>query len=350
MTEKKTGLTLGKFAPLHRGHQYLIETALREMDELIILIYEADETEIPLSVRSGWLRRLYPQAVVLEAWDGPQQVGDTPDIRAMHEAYIRNRLEGRKITHFYSSEFYGEHVSRALGAVNRQVDPARAVFPVSGTAVRENPFRWRQYVDPLVYRDLITKVVFLGAPSTGKSTLAEALAKKYGTVHVPEYGREYWEKHQVNRRLTPEQLLDIARGHIEREEALLLEADRYLFVDTNAITTYMFSLDYHGFALPELTELARQAQSRYDLVFLCADDIPYEDTWDRSGEGKRGIFQKRIIADLKERRIPYIELRGTLRDRIAAVDRVLKRFRKYDSLGGWALKGMGECGDITKTG
>ena len=35
---KKTGLILGKFAPLHKGHQFMIETALKEMDELVILI------------------------------------------------------------------------------------------------------------------------------------------------------------------------------------------------------------------------------------------------------------------------------------------------------------------------
>ncbi len=32
------GLTLGKFAPLHRGHQLLIDTALAEVDELVITI------------------------------------------------------------------------------------------------------------------------------------------------------------------------------------------------------------------------------------------------------------------------------------------------------------------------
>ena len=30
--DKKVGFTIGKFAPLHKGHQYLIETALKEMD------------------------------------------------------------------------------------------------------------------------------------------------------------------------------------------------------------------------------------------------------------------------------------------------------------------------------
>lgn len=33
------GLVLGKFAPLHKGHEYLIETALREMDRVTVMIY-----------------------------------------------------------------------------------------------------------------------------------------------------------------------------------------------------------------------------------------------------------------------------------------------------------------------
>lgn len=38
------GLTLGKFAPLHKGHQFMIETALQEVDELILVIYETTVT------------------------------------------------------------------------------------------------------------------------------------------------------------------------------------------------------------------------------------------------------------------------------------------------------------------
>ena len=50
---KKTGLTLGKFAPLHKGHQYLIETALAEMDEVVVMIYATEVTDIPLNVRAA---------------------------------------------------------------------------------------------------------------------------------------------------------------------------------------------------------------------------------------------------------------------------------------------------------
>lgn len=75
---------------------------------------------------------------------------------------------------------------------------------------------------------------------------------------MPEYGREYWETHQVDRRLSLEQLEDIAVGHLEREEAHLAQANRYLFTDTNALTTYRFSLYYHGNATPYLAELANR--------------------------------------------------------------------------------------------
>ena len=177
------GLTLGKYAPLHRGHQLVIETALAEMDEVIVVIYDCPETtDIPLTVRANWLRTLYPAAHVVEAWDGPTDVGDAPEIKRTHEAYLLDRLKLRGITHFYSSEFYGEHVSAAFGAVNRQVDLERRAVPISGTQIRENPFAFRQFLDPVVYRDLIANIVFLGAPSTGKTTLAERLAQEFGTV------------------------------------------------------------------------------------------------------------------------------------------------------------------------
>lgn len=327
--DRKTGLTLGKYAPLHRGHQLVIETALSEMDEVAVLIYDSPETtDIPLPVRSRWIRSLHPVRV-LEAWDGPGEVGYTPELMRAHEEYLLRRLGGGSFTHFYSSEPYGEHVSRALGAVDRRVDPGRERFPVSGTEVRKDPYAHRNSLHPLVYRDLIVNVALLGAPGTGKTTLARRLAQELQTQWMPEHGREYWEKHQVERRLAPEQLVEIAEEHLAREEALLALSNRYLFTDTNAITTATFARYYHGDVPPRLVELADHASRRYDLVLVCDTDIPYEDTWDRSGDGNRTAFQRQVLDDLREHKVPFFVIRGDLDERVRQVRRLLGRFRKY---------------------
>ena len=131
---KKIGLTLGKYAPFHKGHQYVIETALNEMDEVIVVIYDAPEnTSIPLTVRANWIRSLYPKAKVIEAWDGPTEVGNSKEIKRKHEEYIIKRLDIKKVTAFYSGEFYGEHMSTALKAHNRQVDPRISTHEATST-------------------------------------------------------------------------------------------------------------------------------------------------------------------------------------------------------------------------
>ena len=52
---KNIGFTIGKFAPLHKGHQYLIEKALEEMDEGQVLAVKMNDGEpvqnVPRSIK-----------------------------------------------------------------------------------------------------------------------------------------------------------------------------------------------------------------------------------------------------------------------------------------------------------
>lgn len=331
----KIGLTLGKFSPLHKGHQLLIETALKEMDQFYVLVYDSPETTtVPLTVRAGWIKTLYPEVKIIEGWDGPTAAGYTPEVIKIQDTYILSQVQGIGITHFYSSEPYGDHVSKALKAINRTIDIDRRLVPVSGTEIRKDPFAARAYLSDVVYRDLVVNVTFLGGPSTGKSTLAEHLARQLSTTWMPEYGREYWDQHQIERRLTPAQLVEIARGHLVREEALLLKARNVLFTDTNVLTTRIFSYHYHGMAEPELEAMASQLAGRYDLYFLCATDIPYDHTFDRSGDANREIMQKQVIADLHCRKIPYLTLRGSVTERTSKVIDTLASFKKFTNFWG----------------
>lgn len=331
---KKIGLTLGKYAPLHNGHCYLFEKALSEVDALIVLIYQTSVIETPLQIRARWIKELYPKIKVIACWDGPDGYSKERAFEIEQENYIIKMLNGVKVTHFYSSEFYGEHVSKALGAIDRRVDEQRKNVKISATKIRSDLYVYRHFIPANVYRDLIIKVVFVGAMSTGKSTLTESLAKHFETVYASEYGREYWTEHEVNRRIRLEEFDIIAKKHLEREESAVLEAKKYLFVDTNAITTYLYSLDYHGKAPAYVTQKALENAQRYDLFFLCDDDIPYDDTWDRSGPQKRESFQRQIISDLAERRIPYIVLKGSLENRITQVEKILARYKRYNNFFG----------------
>ena len=317
----RIGLTLGKYAPFHLGHKYVIDTAVSEMDKVIVMVYEDDITSIPVRVRANWIRALYPNDVeVVECYNCPQVVGYTPEIMQMHDQYILKTVDGRAITHFYSSEDYGDHVSKALGAVDRRVDQSRSAFRISATEIRADIYKHRAFIPNNVYHDLIVKVVFLGAESTGKTTIVRELAKRYNTEFMPEYGAEYWLEHQQDMILTSEQLVTLAKRHAEIENSKILNSNKYCFIDTNAITTYMYSKDYHGYALPELEEFAERCRSRYDITFLCEDDIPYEDTWDRRGKEVRAASQKKIADELLSRNIPFYRISGDVEQRVLAVE------------------------------
>jgi nicotinamide riboside kinase len=146
---------------------------------------------------------------------------------------------------------------------------------------------------------------------------------------MPEYGREYWERHQVGRRLRPDQLVEIATGHLEREDARIMDARGVFLVDTNALTTAIFARDYHGAVDPRLAAIADACASRYDVVFLCGDEFPYQDTWDRSGPVNRARMQAMIADDLAARGVAFLRLEGPVEARARRVKDALARHRKW---------------------
>ena len=100
----KVGLTLGKFAPFHKGHQFLIETALSEVDKLVVVIYACDELpQCPLFMRANWIKSLYPQVEIVLASDGPKETGYSPEIMAKHDRYLQNLLKTHSIDYFLAA-------------------------------------------------------------------------------------------------------------------------------------------------------------------------------------------------------------------------------------------------------
>ena len=154
---KKIGFTIGKFAPLHKGHQLLIETALKEMDKLYVVVYETDLIDINVEKRANWIRDLYPNVEILIAKNPPSKYGLDKESVEIQMSYLINVLGDIKPTHFYSSEPYGKCVADFLEIIDRRVDVSRNVVSISATEIRENIERYKNMIPELVYRDLNNK-------------------------------------------------------------------------------------------------------------------------------------------------------------------------------------------------
>jgi len=117
------------------------------------------------------------------------------------------------------------------------------------------------------------RILILGPESTGKSTLAEMLAQHYAEPWVPEVAREYLEK--LDRSYTYEDLLQIGKQQMNLEDELALTATRFLFCDTDLRVIQVWSQHRYGKVDPwVLEEIARRT---YDLILLCAPDLPWQE-------------------------------------------------------------------------
>lgn len=157
MYNKKIGFTIGKFAPLHKGHQFLIETALKEMDKLYIIVYETDLIDINVEKRANWIKTLYPQVEILIAKKPPKKYGLDKESVEIQMKYLINILGDVKPTHFYSSEHYGKYVAQYLHIVDRRVDNDKTVIPICATDIRNNIEKYKDMIPEFIYKELKMK-------------------------------------------------------------------------------------------------------------------------------------------------------------------------------------------------
>ncbi|OGX87633.1 hypothetical protein BEN47_00215 [Hymenobacter lapidarius] len=336
----ETGLVVGKFWPPHRGHQLLLETAAAQVAELLVLVYaNPDSATMPAAVRAGWLRELYrgdEVAAGLRIGTTPLRIialsaeedGVPPDAAedAVQREFVRGWLhrQGLRVAVVFSSEDYGPGFAAHLGVPHIAVDRARAQVPVSGTAARHNAAPVARYLHPLVAAQLgtvppaqVPRVVLLGAESSGKSTLCQALAEAYHTAWVPEYGRTLHE--QKNGNLEYEDLLYIARRHAELEDEAAAVARGVLFCDTNAATTALYSYYYFHACDPALQAMAAVCGQRYAHMFVCAPTVPFEQDGWRGPEALRSFQHGMVLMQLDHFHISYTLLQGTVAERVAQV-------------------------------
>lgn len=154
MKKEKVGFTIGKFAPLHKGHQYLIETGIKEMDKFIVVLYETDLIDKDLEQRANWLKELYPNIEIRYAKNPPKQYGLDKESVNIQMNYLTKIVGAKEVTHFYSSEKYGKAVAEYMNIEDRRVDNERKVVPISATKIRNDLEKNKMWLDDKVYNEL----------------------------------------------------------------------------------------------------------------------------------------------------------------------------------------------------
>ena len=154
MENKKIGFTIGKFAPLHKGHQLVIETALKEMDEVYCVIYDTDIIDIDVTQRAMWIEKLYPNVHIIYAYDSPKQYGLDETSVNIQMKYLAILIHDIPVTHFYSSELYGEKVANYLGIENRTIDLEKTTIPINASKIRSDYENNKEYLENFVYLSL----------------------------------------------------------------------------------------------------------------------------------------------------------------------------------------------------
>lgn len=170
----------------------------------------------------------------------------------------------------------------------------------------------------------LVKLALVGPECSGKTTLAKALSEEWNEPFVEEYAREYLES--LGRNYNQDDILDIAKGQLEREYQVAEQCNYFLICDTNTLVSKVWAEVRFGRAQ---NWIERQfLEKPYQLYILCGHkgiEWEYDDLRENPDDRQElyDHYRKALIRAGKR----YIELEGTTEERIQKIKKVLKRQR-----------------------
>lgn len=303
-----TGVILGRFMPPHEGHVALIRTASYLVDRLTIILAASDNDPIAPAVRKEWMQELFPKANVIVCNNGQTQL---PTNDPKWASLIRG-FHPEPIDRVIGSEDYFVDLAKALNAQHFILDPMWMAYPANSIEIREDPFANWNAIPDIVRPHFQKRLTLVGPESTGKSYMADFLAKKFGGPYVPEYGRPY-EKFREPGDYRAEELHFIVDGHVAHRKTLSLKAGPILFEDTDPLLTAVWAEMLLGHSLTDL-------EARVELPdhYLLLDaNVPWEEDPLRyyGKQDQRNLFFDKIKAKLDQFNASYTLISGDWQQR-----------------------------------
>ncbi len=342
-SKKRKGLIVGKFYPFHNGHKYLIETGLNNSDFLlVVLVYKNNET-VPYMERYKMIYNTFRDEIKngkmeLEIKENKWDRDD--DSKFWAQLAIKWN-DGIKPDVVFTSENYGEPWAKFIGCEHHLCDMDRIKFNVSGTSVRDNPYKYWDLLPNSTKDYYRIKIVFVGAESVGKSTMCEKMAKIFNIPYVNEYAREYIKENENKFTIVdfqnndsevtvlnylPEDFIKIA----EKQEQIINEKikenpdSKAIICDTDAVVTrfwferYLNNFEEKNYKLPDQLEKYKDLsykEKRFYIFCRVDENTKFVQDGMRDGENIRKDMDKYIENFFENNRLRYAEIKGTYENR-----------------------------------
>ena len=166
------------------------------------------------------------------------------------------------------------------------------------------------------------RIVITGAESTGKTTLARALADYYKEPWTKEFVRDYVQ--QLDRELQLEDLELIAHGQLAAEDDRLEQAQQLIIHDTNILSSIIYAEHYFQAKLDWVDKLFKERN--YSLYLLSMPDIPWEaDPGQRESSTVRDLLHQKFKAKLNFLKLAHIEVRGSKSERLQQAIEIINK-------------------------
>lgn len=306
-----TGIVIGKFLPLHNGHISLINFARSHCEQLIVFVHLKKDDLISPYYRLCWLYQTFREdnniKICFNEEELPESSVPSREVSKVWAEYLS--LKFPEVRVIVSSEKYGQYLSEYMSIDYIDFDIDRNNIPISATKIRQNPYKYWDYIPKIVKLYYNKKVCIYGPESTGKTVLTEKLSKYYNTCFVPEMARIFLgEKH-----VEYNDIIEIAKLHANEITKKNSGAERVLFVDTDHITTMIYS--YHYFdKCPDFPKWVYSANN-FDLYLFCDIDVPWIEDIQRDSENFRNQHRQIFFNELNKRKIKFEIISGNWDER-----------------------------------
>ena len=338
LSGSRIGIVFGAFAPCHIGHLEVILKAKKENDGCVVIVCGEDgDCGEPFGLdvyrRFRYMRELFADDnqiyVVMAAGQGiPQKETEWESWLEIINLKIADSLQHSDAQKIW----YTGKTMQAEVLEKKSTDEvhlvATSLYPVTGQNIRNDALRYFNAIALPFRRAFTKKVLVLGAPSGGKTTLVKDLAKLYSCPYSFEYSRQYQEESNVNDfELDGMDYQRLVTGQFQLNRDTIADpaSQGMAILDTDVMVTKVYArlgaedVDYaitpEEYAIVEQSANAFIARQLWDLILVVPPTLKYVDDGYRNMEFSEDAF----LTTIHEMMLEEIESSGNL-DKVVMLD------------------------------